>query len=94
MKTIDEVASMKDQVGSISCIFNAIYWLHFFCLELPAGERTPNEKEVAVLRCQIPLTASQIETRGNLNTTPMIFVFRMMANFCRKSSQLISRRIK
>ena len=58
----------------------------------PLGERTPNEKEVAVLRCQIPLTASQIETRGKLNTTPIIFIFRMMANFCRKSSQLISRR--
>lgn len=92
MKTIDEVASMKDQVGSISCIFYAIYWLHFFVWGFPLGERTPNEKEVAVLRCQIPLTASQIETRGNLNTTPIIFIFRMMANFSRKNSQLISRR--
>ena len=94
MKTIDEVASMKDQVGSISCIFNAIYWLHFFVWSSPLGERTPNEKDMDVLHRQIPLTASQIEMRGNLNTTPIIFIFRMMANFCRKSSQLISRRIK
>ena len=67
---------MKDQVGSISCIFNAIYWLHFFVWNSLLGERTPNEKEVAVLRCQIPLTASQIETRGNLNTTPIIFAVK------------------
>ena len=92
MKTIDEVASMKDHVGSISCFFYAIYWLHFFVWSSLLGERTPNEKEVAVLRCQTPLTASQIETRGNLNTTPIIFIFRMMANFSRKNSQLISRR--
>lgn len=36
---------------------------------------------------------SQIETRGKLNTTPIIFIFRMMVNFCLKSSQLISRGI-
>ena len=73
MKTIDEVASMKDQVGSISCIFNAIYWLHFFIWNFPLGERTPNENDVAMLQRQISMTASQIETRGNLNTTPIIF---------------------
>ena len=66
----------------------------FFVWSSPLGERTPNEKDVDVFHWQIPLTASQIETCGNLNTTPIIFIFRMMANFCRKSSQLISRRIK
>ena len=76
MKTIDEVASMKDQVGSISCIFNAIYWLHFFVWSFPIGERSPNEKDVDVLHRQIPLTMSQIETRSNLNTTPIIFAVK------------------
>ena len=35
---------------------------------------------------------SQIETRGNLNTTPIMFISHLMANFSQKSSQLNSER--
>ena len=91
---LDQNDEVRKNFRTSIIIFYAIYWLHFFVWRSQLGERTPNENDVAVLQRQISLMASQIETRGNLNTTPTIFIFRMMAIFCRKSSQLISRRIK
>ena len=48
----------------------------FFVWSFPIGERSPNEKDMDVLHRQIPLTMSQIDTRSNLNTTPIIFAVK------------------
>ena len=59
----------------------------FFVWSSPLGERRPNENDVAVLCCQTPLNASQIETRGNLNTTKMkVFAERWQLFFFRRIS--------